>query len=162
VVDRAEVTGVLIEMPGRAGAFRDAAMPALNLRYLAALILVDGRIDFTAAQSLDRRHGDGEVAARMATVDVVHDPDQETGTGRDRAESARVTVTLASGEVRERFVGFVRGYPTHPMTDEQAEAKARELLGLHLDPDRVDAVIGACRHLDDLDRASDLVPLISR
>ena len=51
-------------MPGRADAFRDAAMPALNLRYLAAVILVDGHLDVAAASSLERLHHDEEVIAR--------------------------------------------------------------------------------------------------
>src|SRR5690606_18686488 len=92
-VDRTEIEHVRIAMPGRADAFRDAAMPALNLRYLTAVILEDGALDVVAAQSLHRLRHDPAVAARMATVEVVHDPDQETGDGRQRAESARVTVT---------------------------------------------------------------------
>lgn len=161
-VDPAEVERVHIAMPGRAVAFRDAEMPALNLRYLAALILVDGDLDFVAAQSLDRMHHDPAVAARMGTVEVVHDPDQETGEGRDRAESARVTATLRSGEEVERFVPFVRGFPTHPMARDDVEAKARELMAPHLPPERTDRIIEACADLDHLERAADLVDLVAR
>ena len=113
--------------PGGRTRSADAAMPALNLRYLAAIILIDGHLDFVAAQSLDRLRHDEEVAARMATVEVVHDPAQEAGSGRARAESARVTVTLRSGAVVERFVGSVPGFPTHPMGRAEVEAKARDL-----------------------------------
>lgn len=160
-VDPGEIASVHIAMPGRAAAFRDAAMPALNLRYLTALILIDGRLDFVAAQSLERMHHDAEVAARMATVEVVHDPAQETGTGRDRAESARVTATLRSGEMIERYVPHVRGFPTHPMDRADVEDKARELMTPHLGA-RADAVVEACRHLDQLERVDVLVDLVAR
>ena len=154
------VRSVEIAMPGRAGAFRDAAMPALNLRYLAALILTDGRLDFAEAQSLHRMHGDERIAARMATVEVVHDPAQETGTGRGRAESARVRLTLHSGAVAERFVPHVAGYPTHPLLREQVEAKALDLLAPRLGPGRAREVVDACRHLDHLADAGELVALL--
>lgn len=161
-LDRAEVAHVRIEMPGRADAFRNAAMPALNLRYLTAVILLDGTLDVATASSLARMRGDEQVQARMDAVEVVHDPAQETGAGRERAESARVTVTLRSGEVHERFVGFVAGYPSHPMARDDVEAKARELLAPHLGTRRADAVIATCAELDRLDRVDDLIALIAR
>ena len=161
-VDPGDIASVHIAMPGRADAFRDAAMPALNLRYLSALILTDRRLDFESAQSLERMHHDAEVNARMGTVDVVHDPDQETGTGRDRVESARVTVTMRSGQPIERYVPHVRGFPSHPFDRAEVEAKARDLMVPHLGAVRVDEIVDACRQLDRLDRADLLVELIAR
>jgi 2-methylcitrate dehydratase PrpD len=160
-VDEGDVARVVIRMPGRADAFRGAAMPALNLRYLTAVILIDGRLDFLAAQSIERMHDDPQVAARMATVDVVHDPTQEPGPGRARTESALVTLTLSSGAVLERFVPSVRGFPTHPMDAGEVVAKARELLSPHLAADRVEAVVDSCLRLDTLDDAGRLVRLIA-
>jgi 2-methylcitrate dehydratase PrpD len=159
-VDAAVVASVAVALPGRASAFRDAGMPALNLRYLAALILTDGRLDFEAAQSLERMHGDERIAARMRTVEVAHDPTQETGTGRDRAESARVRLTLRSGAVVERFVPHVAGYPSHPMGRAEIEAKALGLLAPHLGEPRAGEVVRACRALDTTARAGDLVALL--
>jgi 2-methylcitrate dehydratase PrpD len=161
-VDAEDVATVRIAMPGRADAFRDAAMPALNLRYLAALILIDGHLDFEAAQSLARMHGDERIAARMPDVDVVHDPAQETGSGRDRAESARVTLTMRDGRTIERFVPHVVGFPSHPMTAADVENKARELLAPHLGDATSDRIIETCRVLDELDEVADLVALLAR
>ena len=84
--DRTRVERIVISMPGRWQAFRDAAMPALNLRYLSAIILLDGKLDFVSAQSLDRMHGDEAVKALMAKIDVQHDPAQETPKGEPRRE----------------------------------------------------------------------------
>lgn len=161
-VDRSSVTSVFIAMPGRATAFRDAEMPALNLRYLTSLILEDGGLDFVDAQSLERMHGDERIKARMQTVEVVHDPDQETGTGRDRAESARVTITRSDGTSIERFVPFVRGFPSHPMSREAVEDKAREVAGPHLGRERTERLIDRCRSLDRMERAEELIGLIAR
>jgi 2-methylcitrate dehydratase PrpD len=159
-VDRDDVGHVLIEMPGRAAVFRDAGMPALNVRYLAALILIDGHLDFTAAQSLERMHGDRRVIDRMARVDVVHDPAQEAPPGSPRTESARVTATLRSGGTVERFVPSVQGFPSHPMGRAEVEEKAHAFLGPRLGAARTDEVVRCCLGLDALGRAEDLVGII--
>ncbi len=161
-IDRDEVTAVQIAMPGRAEAFANASMPALNLAYLTAIILVDGRLDFLAAQSLDRMHGDPDVAALMARVEVTHDPEQEAGHGRDRTESAHVTVTLASGTTVARRVEFVRGFPSHPMSADDVERKAIGLIGPTLGEARAAEIVATCRSLGSLARAADLVDLVAR
>ena len=157
----ADVDRVLIEMPGRWEAFRDAAMPALNLRYLAAVILLDGRLDFVAAQSLDRMTNDPEVHAVMERVEVRHDPGQESGPGAERTESARVTVSLRDGGTLERFVPHVLGFPSHPMGADDVEAKALDLVVPHLGAQRAQALVEACRHAET-HSAADFAALIAR
>ena len=161
-IDPALVEQVVIAMPGRWEAFRDAAMPALNLRYLTAIILVDGHLDFVAAQSLDRMHGDEQVRILMDAVDVVHDPAQEAERGQPRTESARVTVTLTSGERVEEWVPYVRGFPSHPMDRADVEAKALDLMGPLLGPGRARDVVDAVWSLDDLDHGGILADLVAR
>jgi 2-methylcitrate dehydratase PrpD len=156
-----EVADVLIEMPGRADAFRDAAMPALNLRYLAAVILLDGHLDFVAAQSLDRMARDAAVNELMARVRVRHDPSQEAARGEPRTESARVTLELRDGSSTARFVPHVLGFPSHPMAASDVEDKARRLVRPHLGDRRAVQLIEACRAVDGVDARS-LANLIER
>lgn len=158
----AEIAAVRIEMPGRWQAFRDAAMPALNLRYLAAIILIDGRLDFVAAQSLSRMAQDGEVASLMARVEIVHDPAQEAAPGEPRTESARVTLELAGGRRLTRYVPHVLGFPSHPMGRADVEAKAMELMAPALGAERAQKVVGAVRDLEELPDARQLAALIAR
>ncbi|WP_366502235.1 MmgE/PrpD family protein [Phenylobacterium sp.] len=159
---RAETTaGVRIEMPGRWEAFRDAAMPALNLRYLSAIILIDRRLDFVSAQSLERMAGDAQVRSFMERVEIAHDPAQEARPGQPRAESARVIVTDASGRRHEAFVPNVPGYPPHPMSREDVESKAAELMAPRLGERRAAAVVDACRDLARLTHGADLAHLIA-
>lgn len=159
---RAEtVRGVRIEMPGRWEAFRDAAMPALNLRYLSAIILLDRRLDFVSAQSIPRLRDDAAVAALMTRVEIAHDPAQETPPGQPRAESARVIVNDTTGARREVFVPYVPGYPSHPMDRAQVEAKAAELMQPILGAGRAREVIARCRDLESLNRADVFVRLIA-
>lgn len=157
-----QVASVVITMPGRWQAFRDAAMPALNLRYLMAIILIDGRLDFESAQCLDRMHNDAEVTALMQKVDVRHDPAQEAPPGEPRVESARVVVTLTDGSVREEFVPHVVGFPSHPMPRDEVEAKAMSLMAPHLGDGRAQAIIETVNRIEDLDQGGELAGLIAR
>lgn len=160
-IGRSSVSSVTIAMPGRWQAFRDAAMPALNLRYLAAIILIDGRLDFVSAQSLERMANDRAVQALMKRVDVVHDPAQEVGPGQARTESARVTVTETGGRRHEIYVPYVKGFPSHPMTRLEVEEKARALMTPSLGSRRAQAVISAVWDLDSLPNAGVLARLIA-
>jgi 2-methylcitrate dehydratase PrpD len=130
-VDRRAIDRVHIAMPERADAFANASMPALNLPYLCAIIILDGQLDFTAAHSRRRKETDQEVLNLMSRVEVVHDPSQER---EPRVESARVSVTLKNGERQEVFIDGVPGFPTHPMTREDIADKALELMAPRLGP----------------------------
>ncbi|MDP2009829.1 MAG: MmgE/PrpD family protein [Phenylobacterium sp.] len=160
-LEASAVESVRIEMPGRWQAFRDAAMPALNLRYLTAIMLIDRRLDFVSAQSLERMSGDAAVHALMARVDVVHDPAQETPPGQPRTESARVIVRLKDGAVREVYVPHVVGFPSHPMTAGEVEAKALELMVPVLGAARAAEVVRAVAQIETLPKAADLAHLIA-
>jgi 2-methylcitrate dehydratase PrpD len=161
-IGTAEVASVLIEMPGRWQAFRDAAMPALNLRYLAAIILLDGRLDFVSAQSLERMRSDAAVHALMDKVEIRHDPAQEAKPGEPRTESARVAITCADGHCETAYVPHVLGFPSHPMGKAEVVAKALELMAPILGEARAQAVVEAVEGLEDLPRAATLIDLIAR
>lgn len=161
-IGTAEVASVLIEMPGRWQAFRDAAMPALNLRYLAAIILLDGRLDFVSAQSLERMRGDRAVHALMDKVEIRHDPAQEAAPGQPRTESARVAVTSVDGRCETAYVPHVLGFPSHPMGKADVVAKALELMTPVLGEAHAQAVVDAVDGLEDLPRAATLIDLIAR
>ena len=152
---------VRIALPGRAQVFRDAAMPALNLRYLAAIILLDGKLDLVSAQSLERMHGDASVRAWMARVEVVHDPAQEAPPGAPRTESARVVLALEGGAHHEVYVPFVRGYPSHPMSQADVEQKALELMAPRLGEQCARRVVEAVAALERMPAAGELVTLIA-
>ncbi|MDP2212879.1 MmgE/PrpD family protein [Phenylobacterium sp.] len=161
-LEAGEVERVRIDMPGRWEAFRDAAMPALNLRYLTAIILLDRRLDFVAAQSLARMTQDPQVADLMARVEIRHDPDQEAVPGQPRTESARVSVRLSDGRQESAYVPHVLGFPSHPMSASDVEAKALDLMSPGLGADRAKAVILAVGDLEEMADARTLIDLIRR
>ena len=153
------VSNITISMPGAADVFAAAKMPALNIPYLAALIVLDGRLDFVDAQSLDRFRHDDEVRRIMERIVIVHDPDQETV---PRSESATISVEFEDGRSASTHVGHVRGYPSHPMSRADVVTKSEELLGLHFASDRVSRIVDTALGVAASDSVDELVGLIAR
>jgi 2-methylcitrate dehydratase PrpD len=161
-VDRRQVRQVKIEMPGlHVEAFRDAAMPALSLPYLASIILIDGKLDFDMVDSRARFSTDTEVRAMMRKIEVLHDPKQTHKPGTPRTESARVTVSMRSGERHEVFVGHVPGYPSHPMSRADVDEKALGLMAPKLGTKRARAVVKCVANIEALKKAGKLAAMIA-
>jgi len=154
-IEPKRVRQVRIEMPGRAAAFASAQMPALNLPYLCTIILLDGKLDFVAAQSRQRFLNDARVRAFMPNVQVIHDPAQEA---TPRVESARVILTLDDGKKVESFLHHVKGFPDHPFDRDDVLDKARGLMRPRLGAARVERIID---FVWTLENARSLKPLIA-
>jgi 2-methylcitrate dehydratase PrpD len=157
-IDPKRVRAVRIEMPGRTAAFASAAMPALNLPYLCSIILLDGKLDFVAAQSRQRFLNDTQVRALMPSVSVIHDPAQEA---TPRVESSRVTLTLDDGSTTESFLHHVQGFPEHPMTRDDVQNKARDLMSPRLGEKRVEHLIELVWAIDTQTNLKSLVNSIA-
>jgi 2-methylcitrate dehydratase PrpD len=157
-VDPKRVSKVRIEMPGRASAFATATMPALNLPYLCSIILLDGKLDFVAAQSRTRFLNDAQVKKFMPNVTVVHDPAQEA---TPRVESSRLILTLDDATKIESFLHHVKGFPEHPFDRNDVQAKARELMSPHMGAKRVQQVIDSVWALETQTYIRPLIDLIA-
>jgi 2-methylcitrate dehydratase PrpD len=158
----AKVSKITVEMPGAAAAFRNADLPALNIKYVLSIILLDGRLDFVAAQSRERMLGNKAVQQLMSKVSVLEDVTQQTPLGEPRRESARVKVEEAGGRLHEVFVPFVKGYPSHPMSQTEVEQKSMELMTPHLGTKRAKEVVEMVNNIDRLSNIGELLTLISR
>lgn len=124
-INRNEIIKVVIKMPGgRVNSFAIAEMPDLNLRYLSAVILEDGKLTLEMAASHERMRTDS-IRRKMEMVTLIRDRSQEK---EPRVESAIVEVTLHSGEKKQIFIEHVRGFPAYPMNREDVHTKAMELL----------------------------------
>lgn len=152
-----DVESIAVAMPGEAATFERANMPALNIPYLASIIMLDGRLDFVDAQSLQRQESDKAAQAFARKVTVIRDEQQEMGHGEDRTESARVAVQLRDGSKQERYIAYVPGFPTHPLSKPAVEEKARELIEPVLGAGNAARLIELC---DGLDRAQTIEPII--
>ena len=156
----AEVESITVAMPGEAATFERANMPALNIPYLAAIIMLDGQLEFVSAQSLDRQANDEAAKAFARKVTVVRDEAQEMGEGEDRTESARVTLSRKDGTREERYVAYVPGFPTHPLSKAEVEEKAHELVEPVLGARKADRLVALCDGLDSADSVDPIIDLM--
>ena len=157
-VNRNDIVKIDIKMPGgRVNSFSDAEMPALNMRYLSAVILEDGELTFEMAASHERMATES-IRKRMEMVTLIHDPDQER---EPRVESALVEVTLRNGEKKQVFIEHVLGFPDYPMGHEDVHSKAMELLVPVLGVQQSEALTDLIWALEKVDDIRVLIPLLS-
>ena len=156
-VNRSEIMRVTVKMPGnRVGSFSNAEMPALNLRYLSAVILEDGELTFQMAASHERM-GSPSIKEKMESVTLIHDREQER---EPRVESAIVEVTLKNGEKKQTYIEHVLGFPAHPMSREDVHSKAIALLNPVLGTEQSQSLAKLVWNLEKVDDVRSLIPLM--
>jgi 2-methylcitrate dehydratase PrpD len=107
------------------------AYARLCLPLLAALMLIDGRID--PRRFTPQVFSDPAIAALAGKLVVTHDGSEDPNS----LAPQRIVITLTHGSTIEQFVPHVLGHPLAPMSSAQTRAKrelARELAGEAPDP----------------------------
>jgi len=155
-IDRTSIVRIEIKMPGNIRIFSEASMPALNLRYLAAVILEDGDLSFNMAQSHERMSTE-TIRKKMDYVNLIHDPNQEK---EPRVESALVKVILKNGEHHEIFIEHVLGFPERPMNHQDVENKAKSLIIPILGHSKANKLIETIWNLETLSNIQTIIPLL--
>jgi 2-methylcitrate dehydratase PrpD len=155
-IDPKSIEKINIKMPGNIKIFSEAEMPALNLPYLAAVILEDGDLSFDMAQSEERMVTES-IQAKMRSVTLTHDPSQER---EPRVESAIIEAVLKNGRREQIFIEHVLGFPERPMSQQDVEAKAKSLAIPVLGPEQTDKLIEIIWHLDKLNDIREIIPLL--
>jgi 2-methylcitrate dehydratase PrpD len=157
-IDRNDIAKIDIKMPGgRVSSFSDAPMPAINLRYLSAVILEDGELTFEMAESRERMATDS-IRQKMEIVSLIHDSEQER---EPRVESALVEVTLRNGEKKQIFIEHVLGFPHYPMGHEDVHTKAMGLLVPVLGIEQSRTLTDLVWNLEKVNDIRELIPLLT-
>ncbi|BBZ01431.1 2-methylcitrate dehydratase [Mycolicibacterium chitae] len=126
-IDPAQVANIRIVLPHDLCRVVDnRSMPDICCQYLVAGTLVDRAFTFAMAHD-DDRMTDPVITALRQRTDLVPDPEKAG------VRTADVTVTLADGRTRQRYIGAVRGTVDDPMTDDEVTAKAVDLMEPVLD-----------------------------
>lgn len=136
----------------------DSAMANLSMQYLIAVMLLDGSLSFTAAHD-DARMRDPAVVREKAKIKVVADEALERLLPK---RVAIVEVTFNDGTVITERNDTVRGTPENPMTSQEVEAKARELIAPVLGTDTCAKLIECIFALEKLGDVRQLRPLLQR
>jgi 2-methylcitrate dehydratase PrpD len=141
----------------RSGALtvNDSDMPDLNIQYLFAVALLDGRVSFKAGHDHERMHAP-EIRAFGPKVVAVYDPAIP-----EESHRSIVEVTLKDGRTLSKDVESFRGKADNPLDTDEVEAKARDLIGTMFAPAQTEKLIEAVRDLETLARVRDLGRLLA-
>ncbi len=151
------VKSVVITMPSdRIHIVDNGAMPDVCVQHLAALALVDGGVSFVSCHDHDRMH-DPAILAVRGRISAV--PSDEL-TAAVPARQAIVEIETQDGGRLRHHAKAVRGTPDNPMTAEEIDAKARDLIEPIISAARAERLLGATGKLEEMRSVRELRPLL--
>ncbi|HEX3244607.1 MAG TPA: MmgE/PrpD family protein [Chloroflexota bacterium] len=121
--------------------------------YAMAVALVEG----TARQ----RQFSDDLVVRPDLVELYGKIDA-TADDAIRQEESEVTATLTDGSQLVVHVPWATGTPQNPISDEDLEAKFRDLVGPYISESAADQTISIVKALDDLNDVGTIAQLVSR
>lgn len=134
----------------------DREMPDINLQYVFAVTLLDGRLTFEAAHSFERMN-DPRVLELRKRITVIGDP--ELTRARPEGQSI-VQVSTRDGRRLEKRVTTFKGRSENPLSTGEVEEKARELLEPVLGQAHTRQLMDAIGKLETVASVRDLRPLL--
>ena len=131
-------------------------MPDVNVQYMVASILIDGKLTFESAHDYER-FKNPRVLALKEKVQLIGDPEMERSGPRFQG---RVEVSFKDGTTLSEHVRNCRGRPENPMSPEEVEKKAAWLMEPVLGKDKAGQVINLLRQIDSLGSVRDLTKVL--
>jgi len=131
-------------------------MPDVNVQYMVAAILLEGKLSFELAHDYERFQN-SRVLALKEKVQLIGDAELEKSGYRFQG---LVEITLKDGRTLREHVINCRGRPENPMNPEEVEKKAAWLLEPILGKTNSDQVIDAIRQIEFVSNVRDLTKLM--
>jgi 2-methylcitrate dehydratase PrpD len=153
-----EVERIEVALPAQSAPVVDRRrMPAVNLQFQLALLLVDGRLSFESGHD-EARMSEPRIAQLTDRIHIDPRPEQAF---IDNSRQAIVTAVLRDGRALRHHTHAVRGTPADPMSQQEVEDKARDLMAPVLG-ERCDAAVRRLCTLETLSQTRELRPLLER
>jgi 2-methylcitrate dehydratase PrpD len=148
-----DIEKVVIRIPASgARTVNNRKMPDVNVQYMVANILLDGKLTFESAHDYNRLQDPG-LQEMKQRVQLILDEELERTGARFQG---LVEVTLKDGKVLREHVSNCRGRPENPMSPEEVEKKAAWLLEPVLGKKNSDQIIESMRRVETLTSVRDL------
>ena len=128
-------------------------MPDINLQHLLSLLVLDGGLTFLSSHDYDRMQ-DPDVLKFRERIELVPDPDLPR-------RQPVVEIDTAGGQTFSHRTPAVRGTPENPMSRQEVEAKADDLMAPVLGAARSAELIAKIRDISALGDARELRPLLT-
>jgi 2-methylcitrate dehydratase PrpD len=151
-----DIQNIDVSLPHAADLVGKAKMPPVNLRYLFAVTLVDGKLTFEMAHSYERMN-DPALIDLKERITVEENKDLfEPGALRQ----AIVEIKTKKGITVKEHVKYWRGTPENPMSNQDVEKKCHDLISPILGSDRAQNLIDIIWNLENVGNMRDLRHLI--
>jgi 2-methylcitrate dehydratase PrpD len=152
-----DVEKVTVRIPeSGARTVNNRKMPDVNVQYMVANILLDGKLSFESAHDY-RRLQDPRVQELKRRVELIPDPELERSGPRFQGV---VEITLKNGSIVREHVSNCRGRPENPMAPEEIEKKAAWLMEPVLGKAKVEQIIESVRRIESLGSVRELTNLM--
>ncbi|MEA2987297.1 MAG: hypothetical protein QOG83_8 [Alphaproteobacteria bacterium] len=152
-----DVQKVRITMPDdRMHIVDNRSMPDVCVQYCAAIVILDGTLSFAAAHD-EARMTEKAVQAMRDRIELVPSPEL---TRAVPARQAIVEIDLADGRKLRHHARAVRGTPDNPMTAQEIEDKALDLVTPVIGAERGKRLVAMVDQLATLGAVRELRPLL--
>ena len=153
-----DIEKVIIRIPeGGARTVNNRKMPDVNVQYMVASILIDGKLTFESAHDYERFQNP-RVLALKERVQLIGDEAMERSGPRFQGQ---VEVALKDGKTLREHVSNCRGRPENPMSPDEVEKKAAWLMEPVLGKKNSDQIIESIRKIESLTSVRDLTKLLT-
>ena len=153
-----EISKVIVRIPeSGARTVNNRHMPDVNVQFMVAAILIEGKLTFDMAHDY-ARFQNPRVLALKDKVQLIADTEMEKSGPRFQG---LVEVTLRDGRVVREHVSDCRGRPENPMNPEEVEKKAAWLMEPILGKKNVDQIIDSIRRIESLTNTRELTKLMT-
>jgi 2-methylcitrate dehydratase PrpD len=148
-----DVDRLVARVPENGGRIvNDRNMPNVNLQYILSAALLDGGLTFAAAHDYERMK-DPRILAVKSRIKLELDP--ALTQARPRRQGI-VEVYTRDGRTLRVHVKSVRGTADNPMTDQEVEAKARDLVAPVLGSEKSEKLLHLVKNLERVGNIRDL------
>jgi 2-methylcitrate dehydratase PrpD len=153
-----QIEKIIVRIPeGGARTVNNRHMPDVNVQYMVAAILLEGKLSFEIAHDYERFQ-DSRVLALKEKVQLIADAELERSGHRFQG---LVEITLTDGRTLREHVINCRGRPENPMSPDEVEKKAAWLLEPVLGKRNSDLIIDAIRQIELVSNVRDLTKLMA-
>jgi 2-methylcitrate dehydratase PrpD len=156
-IDADGIDRIVVRIPeSGARTVNNRHMPDVNVQYMVASILIDGKLTFESAHDYERFKNQ-RVLALKERVRLIGDSEMERSGPRFQG---RVEITFKDGKTLTEHVRNCRGRPENPMSPEEVEKKAAWLMEPVLGRSKVEEIVESVRRIEAAGTAKKLAALL--
>ena len=153
-----QIEKIVVRIPeSGARTVNNRRMPDVNVQYMVAAILLEGKLSFELAHDYGRFQN-SRVLALKEKVQLIGDAELERSGHRFQG---LVEITLKDGRTLREHVINCRGRPENPMSPQEVEKKAAWLLEPVLGKANSDQILDAVRQIEFVSNVRDLTKLMA-